>query len=48
MFDKSKEMVVSIDLLNEKLHFEGNVRGNEPISIDYIPPLGDNFGYTSL
>jgi len=48
MYDKSKEMAVSLDLLNEKLHFEGNVRGNDPISIDYISPLGDNLGYTSL
>jgi putative redox protein len=35
-------------LLNEKLHFEGKAEGNEPISIDYTPPLGDNLGYTSL
>jgi putative redox protein len=48
MCDKSKELTVSIRLLNEKLHFEGNVDGNEPISIDYTPPLGDNLGYTSL
>lgn len=46
--DKSKELTTSINLLNEKLHFEGNVNGNAPISIDYIPPLGDNLGYTSL
>jgi len=46
--DKSKELTASIRLLNEKLHFEGKVDGNEPISIDYTPPLGDNLGYTSL
>ena len=46
--DKSKTLTASIKLLNEKLHFEGNVDGNEPISIDYTPPLGDNLGYTSL
>jgi len=46
--DKSKELTASIKLLNKKLHFEGNVEGNEPISIDYTPPLGDNLGYTSL
>lgn len=46
--DKSKELTTSINLLNEKLHFEGNVNGNDPISIDYIPPLGENLGYTSL
>jgi putative redox protein len=48
MTDKSKELTASIRLLNEKLHFEGKVDGNEPISIDYTPPLGDNLGYTSL
>jgi len=46
--DKSKTLTASISLLNEKLHFEGKVERNEPISIDYTPPLGDNLGYTSL
>ena len=46
--NKSKELTTSINLVNDKLHFEGNVNGNDPISIDYIPPLGDNLGYTSL
>lgn len=46
--DKSKEITTSINLLNERLHFEGSVNGNDPISIDYIPPLGENLGYTSL
>lgn len=46
--DKSKELTASVRLLNEKLHFEGKVDGNEPISIDYTTPLGDNLGYTSL
>ena len=46
--DKSKSLTASIRLLNEKLHFEGKVDGNEPLSIDYTPPLGDNLGYTSL
>ena len=26
----------------------GNVDGNTPVLIDYLPPLGDNLGYTSL
>ena len=46
--DKSKELKTSIRLLNEKLHFEGRVEENDPVSIDYTPPLGDNLGYTSL
>ena len=46
--DKSKTLTASIKLLNEKLHFEGKVEGNEPVLIDYTPPLGDHPGYTSL
>jgi putative redox protein len=46
--DKSRELKASINLVNQKLHFEGNVIGNEPVQIDYTPPLGDNLGYTSL
>ncbi len=46
--NKSKELNTSINLLNNKLHFEGKVEGNVPLSIDYTPPLGDNLGYTSL
>ncbi|MHC1690010.1 MAG: OsmC family protein [Bacteroidales bacterium] len=48
MNDKSKELSASVVLINDKLHFSGTVTGNEPISIDYTPPLGDNLGYTSL
>lgn len=48
MIDKSKEVNASITLVNEKLHFIGSVEGNEAVSIDYFPPLGDNLGYTSL
>jgi len=46
--DKSKTLTASVRLLNEKLHFEGNADNNEPVSIDYTPPLGDGLGYTSL
>lgn len=46
--DKSKTLTTSLKLLNEKLHFEGKVEGNVPVSIDYTPPLGDNLGFTSL
>jgi putative redox protein len=48
MTDKSKELVTAIKLNNDRLNFSGIVEGNNPISIDYIPPLGDNLGYTSL
>jgi putative redox protein len=48
MSDKSKELSSSIKLINDRLNFSGMVEGNSPISIDYIPPMGDNLGYTSL
>jgi len=46
--DKSKELTATVKLVNNKLQFAGHVEGNEPVSIDYTPPLGDNLGYTSL
>lgn len=46
--DKSREITATIKSINDRLHFEGLVQGNAPVSIDYIPPLGDNLGYTSL
>ena len=48
MTDKSKALSTSIKLVNDRLNFSGIVDGNSPISIDYIPPMGDNLGYTSL
>ena len=46
--DKSKELESRITLINNKLHFNGEVENNQPVSIDYIPPIGDGLGYTSL
>jgi putative redox protein len=46
--DKSKELTATVTLLNNKLHFNGIIGNNDPVSIDYTPPLGDNLGYTSL
>jgi putative redox protein len=48
MPDKSKELITAVKLVNDKLHFIGTVDSNQPVSIDYVPPLGDNLGYTSL
>lgn len=48
MINKSKELVSSIKLVNDKLNFIATIDNNEPVSIDYVPPLGDNLGYTSL
>ncbi len=48
MIEKNKELTSKIQLMNDKLHFNGFVDNNESVSIDYIPPFGDNLGYTSL
>ncbi len=48
MTDKNKQLSASMKLVNDRLLFEGHVDGNHPVAIDYIPPLGDNLGYTSL
>jgi len=48
MTDKSKELKSTIRLINDKLLFKGTVGDNTPVSIDYIAPLGDDMGYTSL
>jgi hypothetical protein len=48
MNDKSKELNTSVKLINNRLNFSGFTNGNDPVSIDYTPPLGDNLGYTSL
>jgi putative redox protein len=46
--DKSKEVSTGLKLVNDRVRFIGTVENNQPISIDYIPPVGDNMGYTSL
>jgi putative redox protein len=46
--DKSRELHAFVKLVNNKLKFEGLVQNNAPIRIDYIAPLGDEDGYTSL
>lgn len=46
--NKTQELSAKVVLINDRLHFSGTSGGNPPVSIDYIPPLGDNLGYTSL
>lgn len=46
--DKSKEVISSVELINDKLNFKGVVEDNQPVLIDYVPPYGDGNGYTSL
>ncbi len=48
MTNKTKELNSSVRLINNKLHFTGTSGDNHPVSIDYIAPLGDDLGYTSL
>ncbi|PKP04229.1 MAG: osmotically inducible protein OsmC [Bacteroidetes bacterium HGW-Bacteroidetes-6] len=48
MIDKSKTLQTTISLINSKVKFDGWTEGNKPVSIDYIPPVGDSDGYTSL
>ncbi|MBP6978881.1 MAG: OsmC family protein [Bacteroidales bacterium] len=48
MTDKSKELSTAIKLVNDRLHFMGSSSDNQPVSIDYTAPLGDDLGYTSL
>lgn len=48
VINKNSELSASVVLVNDKLHFMGSVEGNDPVSIDYTPPLGDGLGYTSL
>lgn len=48
IIDKSKEVKSYLTLSNGKVQFRGEVEGNNPVLIDYIPPVGDNLGYTSL
>ncbi len=46
--DKNAELKANLTLINDRLHFSGSVDGQAAVSIDYIPPFGDDLGYTSL
>ena len=39
---------IELDLVNDKVKFSGKSGANQDIAIDYIPPIGDGEGYTSL
>ena len=39
---------VTVNSTNQKLGYTGVLRSHPPVSIDYIPPLGDGQGYTPL
>lgn len=44
----ANELCATMELANEKVRFRAAVEGQDPISVDYVPPLGDGQGYTSL
>lgn len=48
MQNKSETLQTQLKLINERLKFIGATEGQQAINIDYLPPLGDNQGYTSL
>ena len=37
-----------MELVNERVKFSARVEGKPPIIVDYIPPVGNGEGYTSL
>jgi putative redox protein len=46
--DKNKMFKAELVLVNDRLLFSGKAGNNEPVAVDYMPPLGDKLGYTSL
>jgi putative redox protein len=46
--DKTKNLAVSLELIDDKVRFAGTVEGQSPVYIDYLPPVGTSDGYTSL
>lgn len=44
----SAYLEVTVDSTNQKLGYTGSLRSMPPISIDYVPPLGDGQGYLPL
>ncbi len=42
------QLEVTVNSTNQKLGYTGALRSLAPISIDYVPPLGDGQGYLPL
>ncbi len=42
------QLKVTVSSTNQKLGYTGDLRSLPPITIDYIPPLGDGQGYLPL
>jgi putative redox protein len=44
----AEQLEAVVELINQKVKFKGIADSKDPIIIDYIPPVGDGDGYTSL
>jgi putative redox protein len=44
----SELLECAIELVNDKLEFKATAGENPPITLDYIPPLGDGHGYMPM
>ena len=44
----SESLQASVVLVDHKVQFTGSLRSHPPLTIDYVPPLGDGQGYTPL
>jgi putative redox protein len=44
----NEQLEISLELVNDRIQFRGAARDNEPVMMDYFPPLGDGKGYTGL
>ncbi len=42
------QLEVTVNSTNQKLGYSGELRSLPPVTIDYIPPLGDGQGYLPL
>jgi len=45
---QSAVLNTEIKLIDDKVHFIGKAKTNDPINIDYTSPIGNDLGYTSL
>ena len=46
---EEKNLQTTVTMINDRAKFSCTATGNkEPVIVDYIPPLGDGEGYTSL
>ncbi|HEX7319859.1 MAG TPA: OsmC family protein [bacterium] len=44
----NEQSAITVKLINKKLQFTGTAGSNAPVTIDYVPPLGDGQCYMSL